>query len=94
MIDILPLAPLVFLMAAIFFRIRENAVSLYQEYSLPIQEHYTWTIPLKEMQKQMERTDNQKLKTELRRSINNRKLFFLFVGLGFLVMIIVGALSS
>lgn len=91
--DLLPLIPLSFFMISIFFRLRENAVSLYQYYNLPIPEHYTWTVPLKDMRSQMQSTDNQELKEDLRRSIKNRKLLFRFMILGFLSMIVLGSLS-
>lgn len=90
--DILALFPMFFFVVSIFFRFRENAVNLYQDYNLPIREHYTWTIPLKDMRSQMESTDNQALRADLRCSIKNRMLLFLFAILAFLSMIVVGSL--
>ncbi len=82
-----------FFIVSVFFRFRENAVTLYQYYNLPISEHYTWTIPLKDMRLRMESAENQELKEDLRRSIRNRKLFFLFLALTFLTMILAGLRS-
>lgn len=91
--ELLPLIPMFFFIASVFFRLRENAVILYQYHNLPIPEYYTWTIPLKTMRRQMESTENQELKDDLMRSIKNRKRFFLCIILGFLSMVIISIRS-
>ena len=85
---IFPLIPFLFFLIAMYFRAKENSITLFEEHNIPQEKKYQFAIPISKLKEVIANTNDNKIREELKKCLNNRKYFWYSLALIFLSILI------
>lgn len=92
--NILLLIPIFLFFASIIFRFRDNSYTIFEQNNLLREDtKYVWDVPMKEIQETIQTIENIRVKTQLKKALKMRRLFYYCFILCFVSAFIVAYLN-
>lgn len=85
---ILPIFSFALFLLAMYFRARENSITLFQKYNIQQKKKYSITIPIKEIKRAIDDAKDVRIRDELKRCLKNRMYFWYSLVLVFVIILL------